>query len=307
MTLNNILPEKTAPVSDLIDDDDEFDYEDEDEGEAEDTLPAGDAKEEPAPALAPKQEPQEMVPLRELTRLRAEKRVLRDQVNQMIALLGKAQPQAQQPAGQPQGDDLAPKPGEADGEYLGRVINHLVKETQETKAERETRLQREQQQMGEAQYVEKVMGDYREFAKQAPDLLEAGKFLAAPLQEHLSKIYPSEMVPTLIGAFERDLHQQAEQAGMGYGEYIWQKAQEVGYVPQAQRQKQEVVQQKRAEADRTGRGLGGASSVAGGMTQTEAMKAFHSGKTGRMQKIPELGGITVEEAFVSGAVRKLRK
>ena len=293
--------------TDAVLDDDEFDYDDGDDDEVEDTPPAEEAKEEPAPAPAPKQEPQEMVPLRELTRLRAEKRVLRDQVNQMIALLGKAQPQAQQPAGQPQGDDLAPKPGEADGEYLGRVINHLVKETQETKAEREQRLQREQQQMGEAQYVDKVTRDYQEFAKQAPDLLEAGTFLAAPLDAHLSKIYPKEVVKTIISGFERDLHQQAEQAGMGYGEYIWQKALEVGYVPQAQREKQEIAQQKRAEADRTGRGLGGASSAAGGMTQMEAMKAFHSGRVGRTQKIPELGGMTVEEAFVSGAVRNLRQ
>jgi len=34
---------------------------------------------------------------------------------------------------------------------------------------------------------------------------------------------------------------------------------------------------------------------------------FNSGKAGRAQKIAELGGITVEEAFASGAVRKLRK
>ena len=307
MTLNSTLPEKTAPVSDLIDDD-EFDYDDEDGDEVEDTPPVGDAKEEPAPAPEPKQEPQEMVPLRELTRLRAEKRVLRDQVNQMIALLGKAQPQAQQPAGRPKDDDLAPKPGEADGEYLGRVINHLVKETQETKAEREARVQREQQQAAEAQYRESVEQDYREFAaKQAPDLKEAGEFLAGPLVQHLSKIYPPETVKTIIGGFEKDLLQQAEQAGMGYGEYVWNKSISLGYVPQAQRQKQEIVQQKRAEADRTGRGLGGASSAAGGMTQMEAAKAFHSGRLGKLTKIPELGGMTVEQAFASGAVMKLRK
>lgn len=290
--------------TDAVLDDDEFDYDEEDGDEVGETPPAEEAKEELAPA--PKQEPQEMVPLRELTRLRAEKRVLRDQVNQMIALLGKAQPQAQQ-AAQPQGDDLAPKPGEADGEYLGRVINHLVKETQETKAEREARQQREQQQMGEAQYVEKVTSDYREFMQTVPDLPEAGKFLAAPLIEHLGKIYPPEMVPALIGAFERDLHQQAEQAGMGYGEYVWQKAIAVGYIPQAQREKQEVAQQKRQNAERTGRGLGGGSASAGGMTQMDAVKAFQSGAAGKAQKIPELGGITVEQAFVTGQVRKLRK
>lgn len=302
--MDTILPEKGLPEDDDFFDEDEADEEGGEDGEAD--PPATGSDSEP-PAPEPKQEPQQMVPLRELTRLRAERKALRDQLNQVIGMLGKAQQQAPQPAGEPRADGIAPMPGESDGEYLGRVINHLVKESQETKQEREARQQREQQERAEADYTGRVMRDYQEFSKQAPDLLDAGIFLAKPIEQHLARFYPPQQVKAMIGGFERDLHQQAEAAGLGYGEYIWQQALAAGYVPQAQRQKQEVAQQRRQSAERTGRGLGGGSASAGGMTQMEAVKAFQSGAAGRSQKIPELGNITVEQAFVTGQVRKLRK
>lgn len=301
MTLESIHPEKTAPANDVVDDEDDF-Y-DEGDDEAEDEAPQ--AEEAPEPEPEPKPAPT-TAPLHVVAELRAERNALREQNKQMLALLGQVQQRATSIPGATS-DDLTPKQGESDGEFFGRVIQHLLNETQETRKEREQRIEREKQQTQEQQYVEKVQQDYKHFAQTvAPDLVEAGNFLAKPLVDHLSKVYPPEMIPVLIQGFERDLLDGAEKAGVGYGAYVWEKALAAGYVPQAERAKKEAVQQKRQKADASGRGLGGGSASAGGMTQMEAMKAYQAGGASRRQKIPELG-MTVEEAFVTGDVRKLRK
>jgi len=260
----------------------------------------------PAPAPEPKPEQPTTVPLHVVAELRAERKALLEQNKQMLELLGKVQQRAAATPGAAP-EDLTPKPGESDGEFFGRVINHLLTETQETRKERERRAEREAAALQEQQYVSKVVEDYQAFkASVAPDLVEAGDYLAKPIADQLEKIYPPETVRVIIGGLERDMHQAAEKAGMGYGEYVWKTAIAAGYVPQAERQKQEVAQQKRVKAE-AARGIGGAGASAGGLTQMEAVKLFNSGKAGRAQKIAELGGITVEEAFASGAVRKLRK
>jgi hypothetical protein len=295
MTLEDVL---------LADDDDGlYDSPDEEDEEEESPPPAAEV---PAPAPEPKPEQPTTVPLHVVAELRAERKALLEQNKQMLELLGKVQQRAAATPGAAP-EDLTPKPGESDGEFFGRVINHLLTETQETRKERERRAEREAAALQEQQYVSKVVEDYQAFkASVAPDLVEAGDYLAKPIADQLEKIYPPETVRVIIGGLERDMHQAAEKAGMGYGEYVWKTAIAAGYVPQAERQKQEVAQQKRVKAE-AARGIGGAGASAGGLTQMEAVKLFNSGKAGRAQKIAELGGITVEEAFASGAVRKLRK
>ena len=295
MTLEDVL---------LADDDDGlYDSPDEEDEEEESPPPAAEV---PAPAPEPKPEQPTTVPLHVVAELRAERKALLEQNKQMLELLGKVQQRAAATPGAAP-EDLTPKPGESDGEFFGRVINHLLTETQETRKERERRAEREAAALQEQQHVSKVVEDYQAFkASVAPDLVEAGDYLAKPIADQLEKIYPPETVRVIIGGLERDMHQAAEKAGMGYGEYVWKTAIAAGYVPQAERQKQEVAQQKRVKAE-AARGIGGAGASAGGLTQMEAVKLFNSGKAGRAQKIAELGGITVEEAFASGAVRKLRK
>ena len=294
MTLEDVLP---------ADDENLYDSPDEEDEEEESPPPAADV---PAPAPEPKPEQPTTVPLHVVAELRAERKALLEQNKQMLELLGKVQQRAAATPGAAP-EDLTPKPGESDGEFFGRVINHLLTETQETRKERERRAEREAAALQEQQYVSKVVEDYQAFkASVAPDLVEAGDYLAKPIADQLEKIYPPETVRVIIGGLERDMHQAAEKAGMGYGEYVWKTAIAAGYVPQAERQKQEVAQQKRVKAE-AARGIGGAGASAGGLTQMEAVKLFNSGKAGRAQKIAELGGITVEEAFASGAVRKLRK
>ncbi len=295
MTLEDVL---------LADDDDGlYDSPDEEDEEEESPPPAAEV---PAPAPEPKPEQPTTVPLHVVAELRAERKALLEQNKQMLELLGKVQQRAAATPGAAP-EDLTPKPGESDGEFFGRVINHLLTETQETRKERERRAEREAAALQEQQYVSKVVEDYQAFkASVAPDLVEAGDYLAKPIADQLEKIYPPETVRVIVGGLERDMHQAAEKAGMGYGEYVWKTAIAAGYVPQAERQKQEVAQQKRVKAE-AARGIGGAGASAGGLTQMEAVKLFNSGKAGRAQKIAELGGITVEEAFASGAVRKLRK
>jgi len=294
MTLEDVLQ---------ADDENLYDSPDEEDEEEESPPPAADV---PAPAPEPKPEQPTTVPLHVVAELRAERKALLEQNKQMLELLGKVQQRAAATPGAAP-EDLTPKPGESDGEFFGRVINHLLTETQETRKERERRAEREAAALQEQQYVSKVVEDYQAFkASVAPDLVEAGDYLAKPIADQLEKIYPPETVRVIIGGLERDMHQAAEKAGMGYGEYVWKTAIAAGYVPQAERQKQEVAQQKRVKAE-AARGIGGAGASAGGLTQMEAVKLFNSGKAGRAQKIAELGGITVEEAFASGAVRKLRK
>ena len=294
MTLEDVLP---------ADDENLYDSPDEEDEEEESPPPAAEV---PAPAPEPKPEQPTTVPLHVVAELRAERKALLEQNKQMLELLGKVQQRAAATPGAAP-EDLTPKPGESDGEFFGRVINHLLTETQETRKERERRAEREAAALQEQQYVSKVVEDYQAFkASVAPDLVEAGYYLAKPIADQLEKIYPPETVRVIIGGLERDMHQAAEKAGMGYGEYVWKTAIAAGYVPQAERQKQEVAQQKRVKAE-AARGIGGAGASAGGLTQMEAVKLFNSGKAGRAQKIAELGGITVEEAFASGAVRKLRK
>jgi len=294
MTLEDVLP---------ADDENLYDSPDEEDEEEESPPPAAEV---PAPAPEPKPEQPTTVPLHVVAELRAERKALLEQNKQMLELLGKVQQRAAATPGAAP-EDLTPKPGESDGEFFGRVINHLLTETQETRKERERRAEREAAALQEQQYVSKVVEDYQAFkASVAPDLVEAGDYLAKPIADQLEKIYPPETVRVIIGGLERDMHQAAEKAGMGYGEYVWKTAIAAGYVPQAERQKQEVAQQKRVKAE-AARGIGGAGASAGGLTQMEAVKLFNSGKAGRAQKIAELGGITVEEAFASGAVRKLRK
>jgi len=294
MTLEDVLQ---------ADDENLYDSPDEEDEEEESPPPAAEV---PAPAPEPKPEQPTTVPLHVVAELRAERKALLEQNKQMLELLGKVQQRAAATPGAAP-EDLTPKPGESDGEFFGRVINHLLTETQETRKERERRAEREAAALQEQQYVSKVVEDYQAFkASVAPDLVEAGDYLAKPIADQLEKIYPPETVRVIIGGLERDMHQAAEKAGMGYGEYVWKTAIAAGYVPQAERQKQEVAQQKRVKAE-AARGIGGAGASAGGLTQMEAVKLFNSGKAGRAQKIAELGGITVEEAFASGAVRKLRK
>lgn len=294
MTLEDVLP---------ADDENLYDSPDEEDEEEESPPPAAEV---PAPAPEPKPEQPTTVPLHVVAELRAERKALLEQNKQMLELLGKVQQRAAATPGAAP-EDLTPKPGESDGEFFGRVINHLLTETQETRKERERRAEREAAALQEQQHVSKVVEDYQAFkASVAPDLVEAGYYLAKPIADQLEKIYPPETVRVIIGGLERDMHQAAEKAGMGYGEYVWKTAIAAGYVPQAERQKQEVAQQKRVKAE-AARGIGGAGASAGGLTQMEAVKLFNSGKAGRAQKIAELGGITVEEAFASGAVRKLRK
>ena len=295
-------------LEDVLQDDgdlDVLDAEDEDEGEEEEAPPP--AAEEPATAPEPKPEQPTTAPLHVVAELRAERNALREQNKQMLALLGQVQQRVASTPGAALADDLTPRQGEGDADYFGRLFNHLLTEAQETRKEREQRAEREAAARQQQEYVSKVVKDYETFRSTvAPDLVEAGNFLAKPISDQLEKIYPPESVSAIILGLERDMHKAAEQAGMGYGEYVWKTAIAAGYVPQAQRQKQEVAQQKRVKAE-SARGIGGAGASAGGMTQMEAMKAFHSGKAGRMQKIPELGGMTVEDAFASGEIRKLRK
>jgi len=202
MTLEDVLP---------ADDENLYDSPDEEDEEEESPPPAAEV---PAPAPEPKPEQPTTVPLHVVAELRAERKALLEQNKQMLELLGKVQQRAAATPGAAP-EDLTPKPGESDGEFFGRVINHLLTETQETRKERERRAEREAAALQEQQYVSKVVEDYQAFkASVAPDLVEAGDYLAKPIADQLEKIYPPETVRVIIGGLERDMHQAAEKAGM---------------------------------------------------------------------------------------------
>lgn len=306
-----IIPETKLPppVADIDPDDDGF-YTDDDYDEPE-PQPAP-PEPEPAKESEPAKEPA-MVPVGALAELRAERNKLRDERRQEREALLEVIKRLQPAGGQPQqGDpgDLTPKPGEQDGDYLARVIQHLVTEAQETRAERQRREHAEAQQRQYQTHATQVVGEYEAYMRETghDDLQEAGSYLVKPMQTRMEKAgFPKGYISAKIAEYENDLIALARHTGVNPGKIIYDTAVADGYVPKAQRAAQEEAAAKRAKAEQHGRGLGGAPATAGGMTQLKAAALFNQGAHNRTMKLPELGGITLEEALSSGKIRSLPK
>lgn len=259
---------------------------DEGQDRASDQDDGAEGRSEPNPEFAAKRYVRQRDAERENSRLLQEQiRTQQQQTEALVKLVESVVGKKQAGGDSVDADVYQPRDGEDNSQYFARLIQQLVTDVNETKAERTQRLQAEEQQRQYQQFVQQVRGEYAEFAaKEAPDLQQAGEYLVEPIRKRMKALgYGDADIASEIARYEQLAIMRARQLGVSVGALIYEAAKHEGYVPEAQKKAAADAAAKRAKAE-AARGIGGGGAGAAAPSAAALRAAYNKAPFGSEER-----------------------